>query len=391
MRCNDPNCAGGDDSITIPDTGNAGQFSSLALDGSGNPVVSYYDAGSGDLKLLHCNDPNCAGGDESITSPDTVNHIGQYTSLALDSSGNPVVSYFDAGFGDLELLHCIDPNCDGAAPSDSTAPDIIAFISGTLGNNGWYTGDVTVSWSVSDPESAVSSTSGCDPITIDDDTAGTTLTCQATSAGGTASDSVTVQRDATAPTVSVTGVADGATYTLGSVPAAGCDTQDALSGVGAPASLSVTGGNANGTGSFTAACNGAADNAGNTAGPVTVTYNVVLYNFSGFFSPIDNPPTFNQVKAGQAIPVKFSLNGDQGLDILAAGYPASQAIACDSNAPVNDVEETSTAGSSSLSYDPAEDQYTYVWKTPKGWSGTCRQLLVRLEDGAEHTALFQFK
>ena len=35
-----------------------------------------------------------------------------------------------------------------------------------------------------------------------------------------------------------------------------------------------------------------------------------LRDFSGFFQPVDNPPVFNKVKAGQAIPVKFSLQGN---------------------------------------------------------------------------------
>jgi Domain of unknown function (DUF4082) len=40
------------------------------------------------------------------------------------------------------------------------------------------------------------------------------------------------------------------------------------------------------------------------------------YNFSGFFQPVNNMPTLNVAKAGSAIPVKFSLGGDQGLDIF---------------------------------------------------------------------------
>lgn len=32
--------------------------------------------------------------------------------------------------------------------------------------------------------------------------------------------------------------------------------------------------------------------------------------FTGFFAPVASPPAVNCVKAGQAIPVKFSLNGD---------------------------------------------------------------------------------
>ena len=114
------------------------------------------------------------------------------------------------------------------------------------------------------------------------------------------------------------------------------------------------------------------------------------FDFSGFFPPVENPPTVNSVKAGRAIPIKFSLNGDQGLDIFESGFPKSQEVECDGSDP-DDVEETTTAGSSSLSYDPNSDQYTYVWKTDKSWSGACRELIVKLTDGSVHTALFNFK
>ena len=53
------------------------------------------------------------------------------------------------------------------------------------------------------------------------------------------------------------------------------------------------------------------------------------------------------------------------------------------------VEETTTAGSSGLSYDAASDTYTYLWKTSKAWAGTCRQFNVRLDDGTEHKANFK--
>jgi len=86
--------------------------------------------------------------------------------------------------------------------------------------------------------------------------------------------SVTVKIDTTPPVVSVTGVTNGATYTLGAVPTAGCSTTDAMSGVATPASLTLTGGVPPGVGSFTATCSGAVDNAGNTAAPVTATYTV---------------------------------------------------------------------------------------------------------------------
>jgi predicted extracellular nuclease len=123
--------------------------------------------------------------------------------------------------------------------------------------------------------------------------------------------------------------------------------------------------------------------------PNVATFHVI-FNWTGFFSPVANPPTLNTVKAGQAVPVKFSLNGDQGLNIFAAGYPQSTAIACDSSESQAAIEETITAGSSSLSYDPITDTYNYVWKTDKGWAGTCRQLVVKLVDGTYHSADFTF-
>src|SRR4029077_15737831 len=33
------------------------------------------------------------------------------------------------------------------------------------------------------------------------------------------------------------------------------------------------------------------------------------YSFTGFFPPVNNQPTLNVLKAGSAVPVKFSLNG----------------------------------------------------------------------------------
>jgi hypothetical protein len=113
------------------------------------------------------------------------------------------------------------------------------------------------------------------------------------------------------------------------------------------------------------------------------------FDFSGFFRPVDNLPTVNVVKAGQGVPVKFSLSGDRGLNILATNSPSSSKIDCSSSDPLDVVEQTVTAGGSSLSYDPVSDAYTYVWKTDKAWAGTCRELTVKLSDGTEHKARFK--
>ena len=82
--------------------------------------------------------------------------------------------------------------------------------------------------------------------------------------------------------------------------------------------------------------------------------------------------------------------GNHGLSIFAAGFPASQQIACSASATLDPIEQTVTAGSSSLAYEAMTDQYVYVWKTDKAWAGTCRKLIVRLNDGTDHLAYFSF-
>ena len=58
---------------------------------------------------------------------------------------------------------------------------------------------------------------------------------------------------------------------------------------------------------------------------------------------------------------------------------------------MSDLEQTVTAGGSSLTYDAQSDTYTYVWKTSAGWAGSCRQFVLRLTDGSSHVASFKFK
>jgi len=89
-------------------------------------------------------------------------------------------------------------------PQDETVPAITPVVVGTLGEDSWYTSDVEVAWTVDEPESASTlDTDGCDATTIDADTSATTLTCEAASEGGESSESVTIKRDATAPTITI--------------------------------------------------------------------------------------------------------------------------------------------------------------------------------------------
>ena len=121
--------------------------------------------------------------------------------------------------------------------------------------------------------------------------------------------------------------------------------------------------------------------------PVLVGLSLNNYDFTGFFPPITNLPAHNEVKAGSAVPIKFSLDGDQGLDILIEGTPTSTPIDCTTGAVEGEAVEINIA--EALSYRSDIDTYSLTWKTTKGWTG-CRLLTVELDDGTVHEAAFRF-
>ncbi|WP_456504213.1 PxKF domain-containing protein [Arthrobacter sp. UYCu723] len=113
--------------------------------------------------------------------------------------------------------------------------------------------------------------------------------------------------------------------------------------------------------------------------------------FKGFLQPVENGSTLNTMKAGAAVPIKFSVGGDRGLGILAHGAPWSSAVSCGGSAGLGNIEQAVAAGGTSLSYHAGSAAYTYVWKTQKSWAGTCRQFILVLKDGSSHRALFDFR
>ena len=62
----------------------------------------------------------------------------------------------------------------------------------------------------------------------------------------------------------------------------------------------------------------------------------------------------------RTIPVKFSLGGDYGTDILATGYPQSVQISCTTLDPIAGTPAPTNGG---LGFEAG--QYKYLWKTEK--------------------------
>jgi hypothetical protein len=136
----------------------------------------------------------------------------------------------------------------------------------------------------------------------------------------------------------------------------------------------------------------ATDAAGNTA-TTAVNYQVIApalkFSFAGLFAPVANPPTVNVAKAGGAVPLRFSLGGNFGLNVFAPGFPVVVQRSCETGGLSDSSIETVTAGSSGLHYDSASDTYQYVWKTDKTMAGLCFQLHLRFVDGTDKAALFK--
>jgi hypothetical protein len=204
---------------------------------------------------------------------------------------------------------------------DTTPPVIFPNISGTLGNNGWYMSNVTVSWNASDPESGIAASSGCNPTTLTADTAGVTLTCGATNGVGlTSSMPVTIKIDKTPP--SITGArtpgpnANGWNNTPVTVS---FQCSDGLSGLapGSPRPPTVL--SAEGTGQFvTGTCQ---DLAGNTASATVGALNIDLTppTVTCVASPSGLwPPNNLLVPISVAVNVTDALSGPGGFSLLSA-------------------------------------------------------------------------
>ncbi|MDP3563347.1 MAG: hypothetical protein Q8R70_02535, partial [Methanoregula sp.] len=72
-------------------TADTGYMPSVAMDTAGQPHISYYDADNGDLRYASWD-----GAKWKLETLDATGDVGAYSSLAIDSHNQPYISYYDA-------------------------------------------------------------------------------------------------------------------------------------------------------------------------------------------------------------------------------------------------------------------------------------------------------
>ncbi len=217
---------------------------------------------------------------------------------------------------------------------DTTAPVIIPSWTGTT-MNGWHNQPVTVSWSVTDPESGIASTSGCGTAVLSADTVGEPLTCSAVNGVGIGrSRTEFFSIDQTPPVISGsrTPPPNGAGWNNGNVTV-DFACADALSGVFHLSPISMT---LSAEGAGLSAGGSCVDKAGNTA--ATVVGGINIDKTAPSTSGVQANP--NPVPLNTSVVLAASL-GDGGSGLVRGEYsidgstPVTLALASGATAAVS--------------------------------------------------------
>jgi len=127
--CNSADCDA-PDTVIVDDVGVSGGNNTLALNSSGLPVMAYFDDGTNQaglftgLKVAVCNTSECTG--PAISEVDTGYATGEFASMQFNQLGHPIISYYHLGAQSLMAAFCQDATC-------SFPPDVVTVDTNGVG------------------------------------------------------------------------------------------------------------------------------------------------------------------------------------------------------------------------------------------------------------------
>jgi uncharacterized repeat protein (TIGR01451 family) len=335
---------------------------------------------NGNVATFSDADPNGVASDYTVTIDwgDGATSAGSAVAAGSAFAAQGAHTYASGVFTITVSIHDVggaSTNATSHITVDVAPPVTTANLTGTLGDHGWWKSLVSLTLVATDNLAGVAATyftingSGAlryvGPLVLTEGVYALRYWSVDALGNVETANSLLVEVDYTAPTVSITGVTDGARYMLGSMPVAGFTPTDATSGVASSSGVLTPPGTASGAGgySFTAT---ATDVAGN-ATTVTVHY-VVDY----FFGGLRLIPGSSINKAGKDITIRFQLFNTFGAQVvngaaslLVDGAPATPGNGSTGNA---------------FRYDPIAGAYVYRMDTNSVSAGM-HLLTIVLDDG----------
>ena len=138
VHCTNTACTTFDTPKMLDEPNTVGEYSSIAIGTDNNPIISYFEGSPGfNLRTLHCTTPSCSG----FSAPsiiDTTGVVGTWTSIAVPADGMPVISYRDDTLGGLKVIKCANTACTFASSTEKVDADSKAgrYTSIAIGNDG---------------------------------------------------------------------------------------------------------------------------------------------------------------------------------------------------------------------------------------------------------------
>lgn len=279
--------------------------------------------------------------------------------------------------------------------SADSGPTTTATLSGTLGNNGWYKSDVTITLNATDDDSGVQTTEYSfdeitwnlysEPIVVSTEGEQTIYYRSTDNEGNVESTkSQSYKIDKTAPVISIENPQDLFSYLLNQTVLASWQVQDAVSDVSSVVATKQNGESID-TGSVGEkdfnVC--AQDFAGNENCGTSIYY--VTYSFCGFSQPV-NTDGSSIFKLGKTVPVKFCLKDANGNVVANATAKIFLSKISDSVSG-SEIEGTSTSAATTgnlFRFDQTDQQYIFNLATNDLTKGTWR-IIVDLGDGSSRS------